>query len=132
MARPKFKPTPAQRRRVAITAGAGMAHEVIAISLGISRNTLEKHFEFELSVGAYQKRAEVIEAMHAAAKNGNVAAQKAYAAMNEPRIAAPPVPKDRPMMEQKPEGKKAQQQADAVTAAVGTDWDNLLGPRAVQ
>lgn len=106
-----------------------MAHETIAISLGISRNTLEKYFEFELSIGAYQKRAEVLEAMHKAAKAGNVAAQKAYVAMADPQVSAPPIPPDAPVAT-KPEGKKAQLNADAKTAAVGSDWEGLLGPRS--
>lgn len=121
MARPQFKPTPAQRRKVAIAAGGGMSHEEIALGLGISRPTLEKHFERELSVGAYEKRLEVLVAMHACAKKGNVAAQKAYAALS-PQIASPPA--------EKPKGKKEQAQEDAKTAAAGTDWESLL-PRGV-
>lgn len=104
-----------------------MSHEEMAIALGISRNTLEKHFEAELSVGALQRRMEILQAMHSSAKRGNVAAQKAYIAMT-PTPAAPPVPA--PTEEDaapKPRlGKKAQAQADATTAAVGTDWDSLL------
>lgn len=117
--RPAFKPTPAQRRKVSIAAGAGMAHEEIALGLGIARNTLEKYFEEELSVGAYSRRLEVLDAMHRTAVKGNVAAQKAYVALT-PAVAAPPVPVEAP------KGKKEQAQADAVTAADGTDWDDLL------
>lgn len=131
MARPPFKPTAAQKRRVAILAGAGTSHEQIALTIGISRTTLLKHFEFELSIGAYQKRAEVIEAMHAAAKKGNVAAQKAYAAFADPPAAAPPQqpadPKEPPL------GKKEQANAEARTAQAGTEWADLLkSPAALQ
>ena len=114
------------RRQVAVAAGGGMSHEAIAIGLGISRNTLEKHFEAELSSGAYARRIQVLNAMHAAALKGNMTAARAYLA-NDPRMAAPPAPAhpgtDAPA---KPDGKKAQAQADAVTAAVGTDWEQLL------
>lgn len=103
-----------------------MTHEEIALGIGISKPTLEKHFEHELSVGAYQRRLEVLEAMFRKAISGNVAAQKAYAAI-EPKPAAPPLPADLPA-DAKPEGKKAQAQADAVTAAAGTDWEGLLRP----
>lgn len=121
MARPTFKPTTVQRRKVAVAAGAGMAHEEIALGLGIARNTLAKYFERELSVGAYEKRLEVLDAMHRCAKKGNVAAQKAYVALT-PHASAPPAERA------KPKGKKEQAQADATTAAEGTDWSSLLTP----
>lgn len=117
--RPAFKPTVVQRRKVAVAAGAGMAHEEIALGLGISRNTLSKYFARELTTGAYEKRLEVLDAMHRTAKKGNVAAQKAYVALT-PAAAAPPVPKPEPM------GKKEQANADAKTAAAGTEWGDLL------
>lgn len=98
-----------------------MSHEEIALGMNISRPTLEKHFAHELSVGAYQKRQEVLEAMHRTAKKGNVAAQKAYAAL-APRVAAPPLPDG----EDKPVGKKERAQADARTAQENTDWADLL------
>lgn len=101
-----------------------MSHEEIAIGLGIARNTLEKHFESELSVGSISKRLEVLTAMHRAAKKGNVAAQRAYMAY-VPRPSTPPIPPaDKPL----PLGKKVQAQADAVVAHQGTEWEDLLRP----
>lgn len=105
-----------------------MSHEEIAIGLGIAINTLKKHFAFELTTGAYQRREEVLNAMYRTAKKGNVAAQKAYTALT-PKVAAPPLPPDQP---EKPDGKKAQANADAVTAQKGTDWDSILPTGAVQ
>lgn len=108
-----------------------MSHEQIAIGLGIARNTLEKHFEAELSAGAYSKRIEVLLSLHRAAKKGSSSAAKAYLAA-EPALAAPPIPKE--PGDAKPTaklGKKEQAAADAVTAAAGTTWDSLL-PKAGQ
>lgn len=124
----QFEPKPKQRREVSIAAGAGVSHEEIALGLGISRPTLEKHFAYELTTGACRRRQEVLNAMFKAAKAGNVAAQKAYAAMT-PRAAAPPLPQPDPG---KPEGKKAQAQTLAGTAQLGTDWESLLPPGQVQ
>lgn len=136
MARPTYKPTAADRRKVAIAAGAGLSHEEIAIGLGIARNTLEKHFEAELSHGAYAKRLEVLMAMHAAAKRGNVAAQKAYTSLPMPRAAATPLPADEagaPKTKAAAKGKKEQAHADAIGAQAGTDWQDLLpGSSALQ
>lgn len=117
--RPAFKPTSVQRRKVTNAAAGGMAHEEIAIALGICRNTLTKHFEKELSAGALGRRMEVLDAMARTALKGNVSAQKSFLAMT-PTLAAPPVEPE------KPKGKKEQANADAVTAAAGTDWSDLL------
>jgi AcrR family transcriptional regulator len=103
-----------------------MSHEEIALALGISRPTLYKYFAEELSVGAYQRRAEVIDAMHKAAVAGNVAAQRAYVSMS-PQAAVPPQDEKEPKL-----GKKEQANADAATAALGTDWHELLPGTPVQ
>jgi hypothetical protein len=124
MARPEFQVTDELRRRVAIAAGSGtMTHEEIAIGLGISRPTLEKHFVEELAEGAYRKRLEVLEAMHAAALKGNITAQREYLSRS-PR-ASPTRPPEQP---EKPEkvGKKEQADRDARTAHEGTEWETLL------
>lgn len=124
LGRPEYEPTKAARRRVSIAAGGGMSHEEIAIGLGISRPTLEKHFELELSEGAYKRRLEVVNAMHRTALKGNVAAQKAYLSL-DPALAAPPaVPK--PETPALPAGKKEQARAEASTAATGTEWHDDL------
>lgn len=117
--RPAFKPTSVQRRMVINAAASGMSHEEIAIALGVSRNTLEKHFEKEVSTGALRRRMEVMDAMARTALKGNVAAQKAFLA-KVPSLAAPPVAPEKPM------GKKEQANADAVGAQAGTGWEALL------
>jgi hypothetical protein len=106
-----------------------MAHEEIALALGIARNTLEKHFELELSTGAHQRRMEVLVAQFRAAKKGNVAAQKAFL-QNSPALAAPPPPEAEAAARKPALGKKEQAQADAQTAGAGTEWADLLKPAA--
>ena len=101
----------------------------IATALGISRETLEKHFEAELSAGALERRMEVLQALHAAAKRGSSSAARAYL-QHEATPAVPPAPQPDAAAKSETLGKKAQAQADAVTAARGTEWDNLLGPTA--
>ncbi len=109
-----------------------MRHEDIALALGINRDTLAKHYEHELSIGASLRRLEVLQAMHTAARRGATAAARVYLA-NEPKTSAPPLDPgtDTPAPAKAPAvGKKEQAQADAVTAARGTGWDELLSPTA--
>lgn len=130
MARPSHKPTSALRRKVSIAAGGGWSHEEIALALGVSRNTLEKHYAAELTTVAFQRRLEAIEGLHKAAKKGNAAAAKAYAAMT-PRVAAPPPAEGEVPTAPRattPEGKKAQQNELAKTAQNGTEWESILKP----
>lgn len=98
-----------------------MSHEEIAVALGLHRHTLEKHYAAELSSGALGRRMEVLDAMARTALKGNVSAQKSFLAMT-PTLAAPPVEPEKPV------GKKEQANADAITAASGTDWADLLPP----
>ena len=110
-----------------------MRHEDIALALGISRDTLTKHYGVELSSGALARRAEVLSALHAAAKKGSSSAARAYLE-HSPELAAPPSdgvsPPAAAPEAAKPQrvGKKEQAAADAVTAQQGTDWDGLLRP----
>lgn len=120
MARPAFKPTSANKRQVAIAAGAGMPHEDIAAALGITAPTLRKHFKQELKSGAAMKRIQVLTALHTSAIGGSASAARAYLAN---------VPADSAVGKQVPagiEGKKAAANAAAETAAAGTDWEGLM------
>ncbi|MDX3932685.1 MAG: hypothetical protein QHC77_12200 [Stenotrophomonas sp.] len=117
--RPAFKATAVQRRLVTNAAASGMSHQEISIALGVSRNTLEKYFEKEISTAALRRRMEVMDAMARTALKGNVAAQKAFLAQT-PTLAAPPVPQEKPV------GKKEQANAEAVGAQAGTEWEDLL------
>lgn len=127
--RPKFNPSKAVRRKIAIAAGAGMSHEAIALLLGVSRNTLEKQCEKELTEGAYGAQFELVQSLHRAGKKGNVAAIKAYglispqAPTSSPGSPGAPGAKPPPLMA---DGKKAKANEDAKTAEVGTEWETLL------
>lgn len=118
------------RSRVACAAGAGMSHEEIALGLGITRKTLLKYFDHELTVGAYRKRLEHLEALHKAGKKGNVAAIRAYAQISV-KLAAPPAEIEDKVPDP-PKGKKEQAAAAAKTAHQGTEWHELLGDRNLQ
>jgi hypothetical protein len=114
------------KRRVSIAAGGGMSHEAIALALGISRVTLVKYFDHELTVGACQRRLQVLEAVHKAACKGNVAAAKAYGTLTVGAVS----PDDDGGEGASPtgEGKKDRAQREARTAQKGTEWESLLKP----
>lgn len=123
MGRPPFKPTEEQKLQVSIAAGSGqMTHEEIAIGLGISKPTLYEYFEAELSTGAYQRRLEVLAALHKTALKGNAAAVKAYLEMDPSASTTPQKQDEKPT----PLGKKEQAQVDATVAADNTAWSELL------
>lgn len=128
MARPEFEPSSFQREKVEIWAGGGMPQQAMADALGISRNTLLKHFERELAIGAAKRRADVVEAMYRSARKGSVSAQKAYLAAGD---AAPRLPANQPAApepEPKPEpvGKKEAARRAARTAHEGNVWGELV------
>lgn len=69
--RPNFKPTTVQRERVKLLKADGWSNERIARRIGISRNTLEKVFAWELEDGADEKRADLLDMALKGAKKGN-------------------------------------------------------------
>ncbi len=74
--RPKYIPTPESRQRVKRLAAAGMSQDKIALSLGISKNTLTSNFREELDLGLAEANATVASALFKnATANGNVTAQ---------------------------------------------------------
>ena len=78
--RPSFLPTKAQRERASILSAARMSEADIALAFGISRPTLRKHFAKELTVGAAQRNAAMLEQLYRTGIEGNVSAQKAWLA----------------------------------------------------
>lgn len=114
------------RRRVSIGASAGMAHEQIALAIGISRGTLLQHYQPELTEGACKRRMEVVEAAHKAAMKGNVSAQRLLLALS-PEIGVPTAEQEGKDEPKGPKvGKKEQAKLDAVGAESGTSWEGLL------
>lgn len=71
----KHEPTDEQRAHVQQWASYGIAQDEIARSIGITKPTLEKHYRDELDMGAANANAEVVAALLANAKSGNVTAQ---------------------------------------------------------
>jgi hypothetical protein len=66
MARPRFNPTPEQRKVVEAMAGFGIPEEHIARIVGehgIDPKTLRKHFRTELDTGATRANAAVAQAL---------------------------------------------------------------------
>jgi hypothetical protein len=112
-----------------------MLRTEIALALGISPDTLLKHYETELTVVALQRRMEALQGAHAAARRGQSAAVRLYlAAPVDDGLTAPPKAPDQPAQPAvpapapRPLGKKEQAKVDAVGAEKGTAWDGLLDP----
>jgi DNA-binding CsgD family transcriptional regulator len=137
--RPPFKPTKAQRERVKTCKAAGMTNDELALGLGIDRNTLEKHFAYELGQGATNRRQEAMDKLWQLGKGGNVSALKAYISkLEEDKYQIPPAPLARKTDKQAAAeasgtdekieklGKKEQAQVDAVNAGQNTEWADLL------
>ena len=70
LARPEFKPTNDQRRRVMLCHAVGMSNKHIADALGIDEKTLTKHFARELLNGPRIIKQELLAAVTAQAIKG--------------------------------------------------------------
>ena len=62
--RPKFDPTPEQRKMVHSMCGYGVPQDDIAIVLGIDPKTLRLHFRQELDTGVIHANARVAETLY--------------------------------------------------------------------
>jgi hypothetical protein len=72
--RPPHEPTPALRRLVEHHAATGTLHRQIAKLLGLSLNTLKKHYREELDLGLARANAVVSGTLFTEAKRGNITA----------------------------------------------------------
>jgi hypothetical protein len=120
--RPAFKPTATQRREVEELISCGMKRDDIARAIGISPNTLEKHFPEELATGASRKRAEVIRMLYRNARGGNVSAQRKL----EEMTARAGLEADFNEPAPRKQGKKEAAAEAALTAGQGSDWGSDL------
>jgi hypothetical protein len=92
-----------------------MTHVQLAAALDIDQKTLEKHFAYELSVGAEQQRLKVREAVYRRAEKGDVAAAR----LLEQWTGAT-------TLTEQAMGVKAQRNEAANTAEQGTAWEGIL------
>lgn len=130
--RPQYAPTDKERAQCKALAAMGVPNTDIAIVLQISTPTLRRHFRHELDSGIIEANAKVAQSLFKQAtdpaKPSVVAAifwLKVRAGWTEAGARDP----NAPPREEAP-GKKAQANADATTAAVGTEWDTLLKAQA--
>jgi hypothetical protein len=134
--RPEFKATAADREKVEILIGGGMAIDEVAAAMDLAVNTLKKHFGPELKVGRSKKRSEILLAMFNSAKGGNVSAQKAFIQLNALAEADEAVqnPKDdrpAPVVAKIYKGKKEiAQEAALSVGGEGSPWGTDLDPTA--
>jgi hypothetical protein len=74
MGRPPHEPTEERKRLVKALAGVGVRHEDISVKLGITPDTLVKHYSHELAEGRIEANAAVAQTLFQQAKAGNITA----------------------------------------------------------
>lgn len=125
--RPEFEPTLANRNAVRLMRADGWTVDRIARRIGVSANTLRKHFAEELSDGSDIVRLQALEDLRRASSKGKVAASNALLKLSGLEPPPPPPP---PGHDEKPEpeklGKKESARRAALTAEQGTTWHELM------
>lgn len=123
--RPEFEPNYRQREDVRLMKADDWSDDRIARRLGISRNTLLKHFGDELEDGVDQVRAAVLRNLMRESNNGSVSASDRL--LKLPGMIAPAQRLETPAAaDDEPMGKKARALHDAKTAENGTSWASLV------
>lgn len=123
--RPEFEPTLRQREEVVYGKAIDWSDDKIAKFLGISRTTLLKHFDDELTQGVDTLRIQVVRDLRNAARKSAAAAEKFLRLPGMIGGAqALPTP-EAPTDEVERLGKKEQAERRAVTAHQGTSWGEL-------
>lgn len=125
--RPKYEPSLQDRNDVRLFKADGWTDDRIAARLGVSRNTLLKHFPVELTHGADAVRADVLRNLMRASKKGSVSASNKLLGLSNLQPPPPP-PTAAPAVAAPIEqlSKKAQAKLDAATAEKGTSWGEVL------
>jgi hypothetical protein len=135
--RPEHKPTAALKRQVQLRTACGWTKEKIAIEIGISVPTLDKHYMVDLETGWTRKRGEVLDMLFQAAKKGNVSAMNRMLDRIDranPDYAPPESAENSEHDESNAEAsrgyvsKKETANQQAKSAGSGTEWEGLLTP----
>src|SRR3954447_18799584 len=122
MGRPSHKPDSALRRQVEAMAGRGVPEAEIAVVIGIAPKTLRKHFRDELDTGHIKATARVAGNLYPIAPGSGREAVTAAIFWLKVRAGwREPVG-----LREYPLGKKEARELAARTAAVGTEWEELL------
>lgn len=124
MAAKPHQPTDESRTLVRTLAAYGIPVEQICTVVGVSWNTLAKHYGAELDKAAIEANAQVAGALFKQAMGGNVTAQIFWLKTRARWKSADA--EDMPIVPRV--GKKEQAQTDAATAADGTEWGEDLHP----
>ena len=125
--RPEFEPTQRQRDDVKLWASDDWTEDRMAAQLGISRNTLRKHFAEEIQYGADRIRTMVLRDLQRSSAAGRTGASTKLLELTEK--APPPGPPKPDVEDDSPEvplGKKAQAKVDALTANNTPGWSGLV------
>lgn len=123
--REEYKPTDAQRKRVQDLAACGATQLFIAQDLGISNNTLRKHFADDLYAGEIRANVSVAGVMYSMAvdkKHKKVFDAGKFWLTHR----AGWKPATATTRADQPQGKKEQQAEAAKNAGEGTGWGDLL------
>ncbi len=128
--RPEYEPSQRDRDDVRLMKADDWSDDRIARRLGISRNTLLKHFAQELEDGADHVRQIALRNLMRASNNGNVGASNSLLRLSG-LVPPPPLPgQSQPHGEAPPQmpdlGKKQLAKLDAQTAERGTSWSDLM------
>src|SRR4051794_8292096 len=124
--RPSFEPTQSQRQGLEAMAGCGVPEADIAVVIGIAPKTLRKHFRDELDTGHIKATARVAGNLYRIATGSGREAVTAAIFWLKVRAGwREPVG-----LREYPLGKKEARELAAKTAAVGTEWEELLNRHA--
>lgn len=122
--RPSHQPTDRDRQMVEVLSGFAIPLERIAQVIGVSRPTLQRHYQTEINVGAAKVEATLIGNLLAIAKGKNGTALKAIMFSLHCRFGwSAYVPRP---TEDKPLGKKEAAEIEAQTAHEDSEWSDLV------
>lgn len=130
--RPEYEPTYRDREDVKLCKADGWPDDRIARCLGISRNTLLKHFAEELEIGVDQLRIKALRNLKNASDKGSVPASRELLEMPGMLGIGTHTPRPEPdQVEHKaaPLGKKEQAQRDAESPDRSTEMGGLMARR---